>query len=265
MSPQAGFRGAAFDVDGVLVDSPHEHAWRAALEQVMETSGSAIRERTTYSPERFTADVYRGQISGKPTVSGARAALQYFGVPEDDARVEELARRKIEVMDELLEAGELKAYPDALRFVLAVRDAGIPVAAASSSRNAARLLEQIRLDSFAEQERVRFDFIRPGLTLLDAFQADVSGWEFAQGGKPHPEIFLTAARELGVPADRCFAVEDAVSGVQAAKAAEMAVVGLARAGEGDALAAANADLVVTTLDEVEISALSDGRLASTSR
>jgi beta-phosphoglucomutase len=258
---RAGFQGAVFDVDGVLVDSPHEHAWRDALEQLMETSWSAIRGQTTYSPERFTPEVYRTHMSGKTTESGARAALHYFGVPEADARIEEYGRRKQQVMGELLEAGELTAYPDALRFVLAVRGAGIPVAAASSSKNAAQLLSQIRLDAFAEQEGVHFDFVRPGLTLLDVFDADVSGRDFAQGGKPHPEIFLTAARELGVPADQCFAVEDAVSGVQAAKAAGMAVVGLARADDTDILAAADSDLVVTTLAEVDVSAFSEGRLA----
>ncbi len=162
-------------------------------------------------------------------MSGARAALSYFGVPATDARTEEYARRKQRVMDELLRAGELTAYPDALRFVLAVRGAETPIAAASSSKNAARLLGQIRLDAFADREGLRYDFVRPGITLLDIFDADVSGRDFAHGGKPHPEIFLTAARELGVPADRCFAVEDAVSGVQAAKAADMAVIGLARA------------------------------------
>ena len=250
-----------FDVDGVLVDSPHEHAWRDALEQLMETSWSAIRDETRYSPERFTPEVYRAHMSGKPTFSGARAALRYFGVSEDDARIEEYGRRKQQVMDKLLEAGELTAYPDALRFVLVVRGAGIPAGAASSSKNAAQLLSQIRLDAFVEQEGVHFDFIRPGLTLLDVFAVDVSGRDFAQGGKPHPEIFLTAARELGVPAAQCFAVEDSVSGVQAAKAAEMVVIGLARAGEADVLTAADADLVVTTLDEVDLSAFSLGRLA----
>ena len=133
-----------------------------------------------------------------------------------------------------------------------------PIAAASSSKNATRLLGQIRLDAFADREGLRYDFVRPGITLLDIFDADVSGRDFAHGGKPHPDIFLTAAQELGVPADRCFAVEDAVSGVEAAKAADMAVIGLARAGEADALAAADADIIVSTLDEVDLPALSEG-------
>ncbi len=265
MIGRAGFRGAVFDVDGVLVDSPHEHAWRDALEQLMETSWSAIRDETTYAAERFTSEVYRVHISGKPTLSGACAALQYFEAPDADDRAEEYARRKQQVMDDLLEAGELTAYPDALRFVFAVRGAGTPIGAASSSKNAAHLLNQIRLDAFAEQEGLHYDFIRPGLTLLDVFDADVSGRDFPQGGKPHPEIFVAAARELGVPGDRCFAVEDAVSGVLAAKAAGMAVIGLARARDADILAAANADLVVTTLDDVDLTGLSEGRLASKER
>ena len=225
-----GFRGAVFDVDGVLVDSPHEHAWRIALDQLFETSWTSIRDATQYTSQRFTPEVYREHISGKPTMSGARAALSYFGVPATDVRIEEYARRKQRVMDELRRAGELAAYPDALRFVLAVRSAETRIAAASSSKNAARLLGQIRLDAFAGREALRYDFVRPGVSLLDIFNADVSGRDFAHGGKPHPAILLAAARELGVPADLCSVVEDAVSGVQAAKAADMAVVGLARAG-----------------------------------
>jgi hypothetical protein len=77
----AGFHGAVFDVDGVLVDSPHELAWREALEQLMKTSWSAIRDQTTYSPERFTPEVYRAHMSGKTTFSGARAALHYYTFP----------------------------------------------------------------------------------------------------------------------------------------------------------------------------------------
>lgn len=73
----AGFHGAVFDVDGVLVDSPHEHAWRDALAQLMETSWRAICDETMYSPERFTPEVYRAHMSGKTTESGARAALHY--------------------------------------------------------------------------------------------------------------------------------------------------------------------------------------------
>jgi beta-phosphoglucomutase len=256
------FQGAIFDVDGVLVDSPHERAWREALRELMEGEWSDIRDRTTWSPEAFTPQVYQQVMSGKPRMAGARGALEYFNVPDADERAEAYADRKQNMVVELIEAGEFEAYPDALRFVLAVRDAGIPTAAASSSKNAGLFLRQIRLDEFAEKEGLDYDFVRPGLTLLDFFDADISGRDFAQG-KPHPEIFLTGAHELGAPPEECFVVEDAVSGVQAAKAGDMAALGLARADDADMLAAANADLVVESLDEVDINALGEGRLART--
>ena len=60
------FRGAIFDVDGVLVDSPHERAWRDALKELMEGEWSDIRDQTTYSPDRFTPAVYQAVMAGKP-------------------------------------------------------------------------------------------------------------------------------------------------------------------------------------------------------
>ena len=82
------FLGAIFDVDGVLVDSPHAKAWRESLRQLMESDWSDIRDQTTWSPDAFTPHVYETILSGKPRMSGARAALEYFHVPDVDARVE---------------------------------------------------------------------------------------------------------------------------------------------------------------------------------
>ena len=170
------------------------------------------------------------------------------------------ADRKQEMVVELIEAGEFEAYPDALRFVLAVKNAGIPTAAASSSKNAGLFLRQIRLDTFAAEEGLSYDFVTEGLSLLDFFDVDISGRDFPRG-KPDPEIFVTGARELEEPAERCFVVEDAVSGIQAAKGGDLAALGLARADDADILADAGADLVVTSLDDVDVGGLSEGRLA----
>ena len=101
----AGFRGSIFDVDGVLVDSPHERAWRDTLRDLMETSWSDIRSRTTYSSERFTARVYQNVVAGKPRMSGARAALDYFDVPDAGTRVDRYAELKQQRVVELIEAG----------------------------------------------------------------------------------------------------------------------------------------------------------------
>src|ERR671922_1032265 len=149
-----GFRGAIFDVDGVLVDSPHERAWRDALRELMETQWSDIRPETSYSPERFTPQVYQQVMSGKPRFSGAQAALEYFGVPDAVRRSRTYGDRKQSMVVELIEAGEFTAYPDALRFIVAVKDAGIRVAAASSSKDAKLLLRKIRLDTFAKEQGI---------------------------------------------------------------------------------------------------------------
>jgi beta-phosphoglucomutase-like phosphatase (HAD superfamily) len=258
----AGFEGAIFDVDGVLVDSPHEKAWREALRELMESEWGDIRGRTTWAPEAFTPRVYEEHMSGKPRLAGARAAFEYFHIPDDEEehRLLEYADRKQTMVVRLIEAGDFTAYPDALRFIIAVKDAGLRVAAASSSKNANLFLRQIRLDTFAEEQGISSDTLHPGLTLLDYFDADVSGRDFAHG-KPDPEMFLTAAHELPVEPDRAIVMEDAAAGVQAAKAGHMGAIGIARKDDAELLVAARADIVVNTLDDVDMAALAQGRLA----
>ncbi len=259
------FRGAIFDIDGVLVDSPHERAWAESLEQLMATDWRAVRPQTSYRPERFTPTFYQEVVAGKPRLAGARAALEAFGVPDLDRRASQYGDRKQQRVVELIQAGEFRAFPDALCFLLAVRAMGIRSAAASSSKNAKLLLERIRLDRFAAGSaaagRLGHGLVAGGLTLLDAFDADVTGRDFPRG-KPDPAIFLAAAAELALPPPACFVVEDARSGVQAARAAGMAALGVARLGDEALLRGAGADLVVATLDEVDLEALAAGRLAA---
>ncbi len=253
------FRGAIFDVDGVLVDSPHERAWREALRDLMATEWHDVNDRTTYTPERFTPAVYQAVMAGKPRAAGALAALEYFGVPDAGGRAEVYGERKQVRVVQLIEAGEFHAFTDALRFVLAVKWLGLPLAVASSSKNAGLFLRRIRLDLFAAERGLPYDFVQEGLTLQEIFDADISGRDF-EHGKPHPQIFLTAAEELGVPPESCFVVEDAASGVEAAKAGGMAGLGVGRLHDEALLRGAGADLVVTSLDEVAMDAIGRGAL-----
>lgn len=245
-----GFRGAIFDVDGVLVDSPHEQAWRQSLQELMEGPWSDIRPQTTWSPEGFTAEVYHQRMSGKPRKAGATAALEYFNVPDIDRRVVEYGDHKQEMIIKLITEGKFSAYDDAVRFVIAVKNAGIPIAAASSSKNAKLFLERVDLGNYGGSGN-----------LHAAFDVDVSGRDFAQG-KPHPEIFLTAAEELGVDPHDAFVAEDATNGIQAARAGEFGALGVSRADDVDALRAEGADLVVTSMDTIDVDALSSHRLAT---
>ena len=226
----------------------------------MESQWARFRAETTWKPEAFTSLVYQQHVSGKPRMSGARAALEHFGVPDVDTRVGEYADRKQAMIEQLIEAGDFTAYPDALRFIIELKDAGLRVAAASSSKNAGLLLDKIRLDTFADEHGVASPSVRPGLTLLRLFDADVSGRDFAHG-KPHPEMFLTAAEELAVEPAAAIVVEDAVAGVEAAGAGGMASIGIARHDDAALLENAGADIVVTTLDDIDRDGLRSGRLA----
>ena len=258
-SPTQGYAGAIFDVDGVLVDSPHERAWGESLRRLMEGEWRELAPRTRYTPEGFTHEFYQEVMAGKPRMAGARAALERLRVPEPDRRAREYAADKQRRVVELISGGEFHAFPDALRFLLATKHAGLRIACASSSRNARPMLQRIRLDEFAAEQGRPPPEVREGLTLLDAFDADVTGREFPRG-KPDPMIFLAAAEGLGLPPRRCVVVEDALSGVQAAKAGGMAALGVARQGGAEVLWGAGADLVVGSLDEVDVEGLTEGRL-----
>ena len=145
------FEGAIFDVDGVLVDSPHERAWRETLQELMETRWEQHPAGVNWTPDRFTPQVYQEVIAGKPRESGALAALEHFAVPDAASRVDEYATRKQQKVIELIEAGEFGAFPDAVRLLLDAHEAGIRVAAASSSKNTGLMLGRLRLDSLADE------------------------------------------------------------------------------------------------------------------
>ncbi|RLG68240.1 HAD family phosphatase, partial [archaeon] len=74
-------KGVILDVDGVIVDSPHERAWGETLRELMEGEWKNIAERIGYTPEMYTTQVYDVYVSGKPRREGARALLEYFQVP----------------------------------------------------------------------------------------------------------------------------------------------------------------------------------------
>ena len=221
-----------FDVDGVLLASPHEQAWREALAGIVE-------------PARFTTAMYQAFVAGKPRLTGARAALEALNVPDAGREAVSYAERKQKRLEALILEGRVAAFPDALRFVQAVAALGWPMAVASSWKNANQMMRPIRLDS--------------GQSLLDVFSANVCGRDLL-AGKPNPEIFLLAAAELKVAPEHCVVAEDAPAGIEAARAGRMTALGVARLGDAAGLRAAGADLVVTTLDEIAIDQLADGRL-----
>ena len=98
-----------------------------------------------------------------------------------------------------------------------------------------------------------------GRTLLAVFDADLSGRDVPRG-KPDPALFLLAAEALDVPPAQCLVVEDAPAGIAAARGGGMAALGIARLGDEALLQAAGADLVLTSLDQLDVAAIADGAL-----
>jgi HAD superfamily hydrolase (TIGR01509 family) len=194
-------------------------------------------------PACFTTALYQAHIAGKPRLSGARAALEALGVPHAEQRAIAYAECKQKRLEELIHAGHVVAFPDALRFVQAIWEMGWPMAVASSSKNANGMLEKLRLDN--------------GQCLLDAFKANVCG-RTLRHGKPAPEIFLIAAQELGLAPAHCLVTEDAPAGIEAGRRGGMTTLGIARLGDASSLRAAGACLVVTSLDEIDCDRLAGG-------
>jgi beta-phosphoglucomutase-like phosphatase (HAD superfamily) len=233
---EGGLLGAIFDVDGVLVASPHEQAWREALDGYAD-------------PARFTTEFYQANVAGKPRSDGARATLEGLGVADAAGRAPEYAAKKQALIDRLIAEGRFSAFPDAVRFAAALHAAGLRLALASSSKNVAAMMRRLSLPD--------------GGALLSIFAADLSGTDVPRG-KPDPALFLLAARALNIAPAQNLVVEDAPAGIAAARAGGMASLGIARLGDEDLLRAAGADLVVTSLDQVDASSVPEGVLRARS-
>ncbi|HSC93665.1 MAG TPA: HAD-IA family hydrolase [Burkholderiales bacterium] len=236
-----------FDVDGVLIASPHERAWREALDDLMRGAWRTLAKQTSYRPGAFTTEVYQSRVAGKPRLSGATALLQYFGVHDVTARALEYADAKQRRIEALIAAGEFVAFDDAVELATALFEAGYPLAAASSSKNANEAMRRIDLKPRVDRARVDAGVLGGPSTLLDLFSVNVCGREVAKG-KPGPDLFLLAAAELGISAAHCVVIEDAPSGIAAAKAGGMRAFGIARLQDEQLLLAAGADMVSSWLD-----------------
>lgn len=228
----AHIRACLFDLDGVLTRTVplHTEAWK-------ETFDSFLRERARDTRDPFVpfeAADYERYVDGRPRYDGVRAFLAARGIEPDDAAVVALGDRKNERLLELIRDRGLEPYAGSVRYVQAVRDAGLRRAVVSASANCRAALEASGLaDSF----EVR----------IDAARATAEGLR----GKPAPDTFLAAARDLHVEPGEAAVFEDALAGVAAGRAGGFGlVVGIDRNDHADELRRAGADLVVADLGEL---------------
>ena len=225
-----------FDLDGVLTPTAevHMHAWRATF--------TALFTEWGITPEYTDAD-YFASLDGKKRYDGVAALLRQrdvevpWGSPGDAPEAETvcgIGNRKNLVFERILREEGVEAYPGSVRLLDALRDADVPVAVVSSSKNAVEVLTAAKL-------RDRFAVIVDGV---------VAEREHLPS-KPAPDVFLVAAERLGVTPARSAAIEDAISGVASAAAGAFGlVIGVDRGTGADALLEAGAHLVIDDLGEL---------------
>lgn len=237
------FDAAIFDLDGVLTDTARLHAaaWKAIFDDFLQRRAS--RGGDPFRPFDIEAD-YLAYVDGRPREDGIRTFLasRNLHVPdgaegdrEDADTVRALGRRKTGLFLRQLQRGIAPA-PGAEDVLRALRRAGIKVAVATSSRNGATILRAAALDH-----------------LIDLRVDGVVASQLGLPGKPDPALFLEAARRLAVAPSRAILFEDALAGVAAGRQGNFRrVVGIDRHGQAEALRQQGADLVIESLEQVEV-------------
>ena len=229
-----------FDMDGVLTETAavHAAAWKDAFDEFLRgrAAGGSFQPFDVH-------DDYDRYVDGKPREAGVRDFLASRGITlpeggEDDPpsapTVHGLGNRKNELLLARIAKDGVTAFPGSVRYLDAVRAAGLRRAVVSSSANTAQVLDAAGLTDYFE---VRVD----GHTVTERHLA----------GKPAPDTYLDAARQLGVAPARAAVFEDALAGVEAGRAGRFGfVVGVDRVGQAAELRAHGADAVVDDLADL---------------
>lgn len=210
---------AIFDWDGVIINSSrqHEESW----ERLGRETGQAL------PPGHFQKSFGRKNEYIIP---------EMLGWTRDPDEIRRLSLRKEALYREVVAERGLEALPGVRTWLERLRAAGVPCAIGSSTH------------------RANIELSLGLIGLAEFFQASVTS-EDVQEGKPHPEVFLTAAARVSCPPERCVVFEDAHVGIAAARAGGMKVVGVATTHPPAELTAA--DRTVRRLDELQTADLAN--------
>jgi len=183
------FRAVTFDLDGVLADS--EPWWNQIDTKLLAEHGVS----------------YRGEYHRNVLGVSYRIAVEFYkNAFHICASVEELMRRRGEIATELF-AKRVALFPSARTTLEQLVEMKVPLAIATSSVSA-------YAHPFLDRTGIR-----------SLFGIVVTGDE-VQRGKPHPDIYLRTSKKLGIPPEACLVIEDALTGIAAAKAANMRVAAI---------------------------------------
>ncbi|MFW6351659.1 MAG: HAD family hydrolase [Bacteroidota bacterium] len=237
------YKAAILDLDGVITQTAeiHARAWKKLFDHYNEERNN--RSDSTYDDFSIRND-YPKYLDGIPRYDGVRKFLEAKGIklpygnPEDEPTSETicgLGNRKNGYFQQALQEKGVTVFEDAVKKIHDWKAQGMKLAVISSSKNCKPILEEAG--------------------LIELFDAIVDGLESEKRnlkGKPAPDIFLEAAKDLNVSSRDAFIVEDALSGVEAGKKGDFGlVVGIARKDDTEALKEHGADKVVTSLTDLK--------------
>jgi beta-phosphoglucomutase len=209
------FKAVIFDLDGVITDTAHYHylAWKRLAESQGVHFDQAVNENLKGIDRMGSLELIL-----------ASSARQY--TQAEKLALADQKNRHYQQLIATMSAADL--LPGAVAALDAVRAAGLRIGLASVSKNAFTVLERLGITD-------KFDYVVDAATIAR--------------GKPDPEIFLKAARELGVAPADCLGVEDAVAGVASIKSAGMFALGI-----GQPSVLTQADAVIPSLSQFELAA-----------
>jgi beta-phosphoglucomutase len=209
-------RAVILDLDGVIVstDEQHYRAWK----RLADDEGIPFDRETNH------------RLRGVARMDCVEIILEKAPRRYTDAQKRDLADRKNGYYRDMLAGLSAEAIlPGAMAVMDELKRRGVKAAVASSSRNTPYILERVG--------------------LADYFDAKADGNDITRS-KPHPEVFLIAARRLGVPPAECLVVEDAKAGVEAAVRGGMKALGVGDAADDDRAHLTAPDLASVTVDEM---------------
>jgi beta-phosphoglucomutase family hydrolase len=238
------FEALLFDLDGVVTQtaSIHARAWKRTFDEYL--AQRAAQSSAPFVPFDLETD-YRRYVDGKPRLTGALSFLASRGIdmptgkPGDQAEqgtVHGLAAGKDHYFAKLLAREGVHVSASAVALLQEARRCGLRLAVASSSRHCSEILRAGCLTAFFDAQVDGIDLDRLGLS-----------------GKPAADMFLEAARRLGVPPRRTVVFEDATAGIAAARAGGFGlVIGVGSGKQAAALLESGADQAVANLGEVRL-------------
>ena len=240
ISPEK-FDAVLFDLDGVITATARLHAaaWKKMFDEFLEAY--AKEKNQPFTPFDLVED-YKHYVDGKPRYDGVRDFLEARHIklpegsppsPSKEKSVHGLGNRKNDFINQVLEKEGVDVFEDTLQLIKQLRTQGIKIAVVSSSKNCEAVLKKAGIEG-----------------LFDARVDGTVAEKRNLRGKPAPDTYLEAAKELGVQPGRAVVVEDAISGVQSGKAGKFGlVIGVDRKNDSTSLLKNGAHVAVKGMKE----------------